>query len=115
MGSWYALSDVVFLGGSLLPIGGHNPFEVVQSDAAVLTGSHVTNFAETFLEMEQAGAAETVSDAATLADSVDRFLKDETHKEKSLLAARKFVSSKSDELTDIASQLIRALDLGDMS
>ncbi|HBB84875.1 MAG TPA: 3-deoxy-D-manno-octulosonic acid transferase, partial [Sulfitobacter sp.] len=28
LGTWYALSEIVFLGGSLHPIGGHNPYEV---------------------------------------------------------------------------------------
>ena len=38
VGTWYALSPIVFLGGSLEPIGGHNPFEVAVADAAVITG-----------------------------------------------------------------------------
>ena len=57
LGNWYALSKIVFLGGSLFEIGGHNPFEVAQSDAAVLTGPHVANFAETFAAMQATGAA----------------------------------------------------------
>ena len=37
-GTWYALCPIVFLGGSLKEIGGHNPFEPVQAGAAVITG-----------------------------------------------------------------------------
>ncbi|MDW3222312.1 MAG: 3-deoxy-D-manno-octulosonic acid transferase [Paracoccaceae bacterium] len=113
LGDWYALTDFVFLGGSLLPIGGHNPFEVVQSDAAVLSGPHVANFAETFEQMEETGAAEVVTDAAQLTQAADRLLHDTTHKSACLSAARAFVQGKSDELTRIAARLIHILKLED--
>lgn len=66
MGLWYALAPVVFLGGSLVPIGGHNPFEPAQFSAAVLHGPHVPSFHETYAQMTQAGAAREVSDARSL-------------------------------------------------
>lgn len=113
LGDWYALTDFVFLGGSLLPIGGHNPFEVVQSEAAVLSGPHVTNFAETFAQMEETGAAEIVADASELAQAADRLLHNAEHKTARLNAARAFVQGKSDELTRIAARLIHILKLGD--
>ena len=47
-GTWYALCPIVFLGGSLKEIGGHNPFEPAQAGAAVITGPGYFNFAETF-------------------------------------------------------------------
>lgn len=112
LGSWYALTDCVFLGGSLLPIGGHNPFEVVQSDAVVLTGPHVTNFAETFSAMEATGAVEIVADASALATAVGSLLNDDTRKTTSLTAARNFVQGQSDELASIAACLIQGLNLG---
>ena len=56
-GTWYALTPLVFLGGSLLPIGGHNPFEPAQAGAAVITGPHVTNFAETYAPLFASGGA----------------------------------------------------------
>ncbi|WP_187428702.1 3-deoxy-D-manno-octulosonic acid transferase [Roseobacter fucihabitans] len=113
LGNWYALSDVVFLGGSLLPIGGHNPFEVVQSEAAVLSGPHVTNFAETINKMVETGAAEIVADVEALTFSVGHLLQDGAHKAASLRAARAFVQGKSDELTRIAARLIHILKLED--
>ena len=45
VGTWYALSPLVFLGGSLREIGGHNPFEPIQAGAAVITGTGHYNFA----------------------------------------------------------------------
>lgn len=115
LGSWYALTEIVFLGGSLLPIGGHNPYEVVQSNAAVLSGPHVTNFAETYSQMTETGAAEIVSDTASLAAATDRLMKDEAHRASCLTAARAFVQGKSDELGSIAERLIHILKLKDES
>lgn len=113
LGNWYAITDTVFLGGSLLPIGGHNPFEVVQSNAAVLSGPHVTNFAETFAQMEETGAAEIVSDAGSLATAIGKLLTDRARRTAALDAAQAFVKGKSDELGNIAARLIHMLRLED--
>jgi 3-deoxy-D-manno-octulosonic-acid transferase len=37
---YYAVADAAFVGGSLLPYGGHNPLEPAACGAAVLTGPH---------------------------------------------------------------------------
>jgi 3-deoxy-D-manno-octulosonic-acid transferase len=40
----YALTDVAFVGGSLVPRGGHNIIEPAQHGVAVVTGNHTENF-----------------------------------------------------------------------
>lgn len=40
----YRCADVAFVGGSLLPHGGHNPLEPAQFGVPVLMGPHVENF-----------------------------------------------------------------------
>jgi 3-deoxy-D-manno-octulosonic-acid transferase len=40
----YALADVAFVGGSLVPRGGHNIIEPAQSGVAIVTGNHTENF-----------------------------------------------------------------------
>ncbi len=111
LGTWYALTDVVFLGGSLRPVGGHNPFEVAQAGAAVLSGNHVANFAETYAEMEAAGAARLVADADDLAQRVSDLLNDKALRDKARQAARRFTEGQTDRLDTIATRLIRALEL----
>ena len=37
---WYRAADVAFVGGSLVPLGGHNPLEPAACGAAVLIGPH---------------------------------------------------------------------------
>jgi 3-deoxy-D-manno-octulosonic-acid transferase len=40
----YALADIAFVGGSLVPRGGHNIIEPAQHGVAVVTGNHTENF-----------------------------------------------------------------------
>jgi 3-deoxy-D-manno-octulosonic-acid transferase len=40
----YALADIAFVGGSLVPRGGHNIIEPAQHGVAVITGNHTENF-----------------------------------------------------------------------
>jgi 3-deoxy-D-manno-octulosonic-acid transferase len=111
LGNWYALTEIVFLGGSLQPIGGHNPFEVAQAGAAVISGPHVFNFEETFQEMNRAKAVVTVVNAVELQTQVARLLDDAQARNAAVEAAGRVVQGKADQLDTIARRLIRALEL----
>jgi 3-deoxy-D-manno-octulosonic-acid transferase len=112
LGLWYALTDIVFLGGSLRPIGGHNPFEVAQSGAAVLSGAHVAAFAETFAELEISGAAKIVANGDDLGAQVARWLDDPEDLKRAKAAAQDFIEARTDMLDSIAARLIASLGLG---
>ncbi len=43
---FYALADVAFVGGSLVPVGGHNLLEPAMHGVPVITGQHMNNFKE---------------------------------------------------------------------
>ncbi len=111
LGTWYGLSDLVFLGGSLLPIGGHNPFEVAQAGGITIAGPHVANFAETYEEMQGAGAALEAGDAKAIAAQVAALLEDHDTREAHRAAARAFAEARTDQLDTIAARLIKALGL----
>jgi len=44
LASVYALASVAFVGGSLIPAGGHNPLEPAQFAVPVVMGTHYANF-----------------------------------------------------------------------
>lgn len=111
LGTWYALGDVVFLGGSLHPIGGHNPYEVAQAGAMVLSGPHVANFAETYAEMEAEGAARLVSGTQDLAARVETLLSNDIARAQGVAAAKRYAEGQADKLDSIAARLIAALRL----
>jgi 3-deoxy-D-manno-octulosonic-acid transferase len=72
----YAIADVVFVGGSLVPVGGHNLLEAAQRRKPVLVGPHVGNFRESTGLLESVGAALVVRDAAELSRELRRLLAD---------------------------------------
>lgn len=73
---FYAASDLAFMGGSLMPNGGHNPLEPAALGLPVLTGSQVFNFREVYAAMLAADAAQEVTDARALGDSVASLMSD---------------------------------------
>ena len=110
-GTWYALAPFVFLGGSLTPVGGHNPYEPAQAGAAVITGPHVTNFSESFAPLLACGGAVAAGDAATLAAAAAAWLGDGAALARARAAARGFVADRAAALDALAGDLIRALEL----
>jgi len=70
----YALADIAFVGGSLVPTGGHNPLEPAALALPVLMGPHVFNFLEISAMLREAGALQQVEDAEGLAAAVRRLV-----------------------------------------
>jgi len=70
----YQLADVAFIGGSLVPTGGHNPIEPARFAVPVLTGPHVRNFAAVYRSFVDAGAARVVHSGNELAQALTRWL-----------------------------------------
>jgi len=52
----YALAEVVFVGGSLAPVGGHNVLEPALEARAVVTGAHTSNFKAVVAALLEQGA-----------------------------------------------------------
>jgi 3-deoxy-D-manno-octulosonic-acid transferase len=75
-----AASDVAFIGGSLVAVGGHNPLEAAAVAVPVLVGPHTFNFAAITADLVAAGAARRVTDAATVAAELTRWLTDATQR-----------------------------------
>ena len=74
--SFYAAADVAFVGGSLVPVGGHNLLEPAALGLAVLTGTSDANGREIATLLTAAGAVVRVADAASLAAVLVRLLGD---------------------------------------
>ena len=72
----YAIADVVFVGGSLVPHGGHNLLEAALRRKPVLSGPHTHNFRESTALLEAAGAALVVQGAEDLGRALGRLLAD---------------------------------------
>src|SRR5579864_1453420 len=76
LGMLYSLAGIAFIGGSLVEVGGHNPFEAARLDCAILLGPHTANCAAMVDALVGAGAAQIVADEVALASAVSRLLDD---------------------------------------
>ncbi|HEV8530407.1 MAG TPA: 3-deoxy-D-manno-octulosonic acid transferase [Methylomirabilota bacterium] len=72
----YRVASVVFVGGSLVPTGGHNMLEPALLRKPVLFGPHATNFRESAELLLQAGGALVVQNGAELDAQVAALLQD---------------------------------------
>ncbi len=48
----YAIADLVILGGSFVPVGGHNPIEPAYFGAPIISGEHIFNQKESYAAVE---------------------------------------------------------------
>lgn len=67
---FYSLADVVFVGRTLVPLGGSDLMEVAALGKAMCYGPHVENFAEVSAELQAVGAAVIVPGEAELASTL---------------------------------------------
>lgn len=71
LGLAYSIASLAFVGGSLVPVGGHNVLEASIKEKVVLYGPYMHNFQESKELLENEGAGLVVGNAAELAE---RFL-----------------------------------------
>ncbi len=68
----FGAADIAFVGGSLVPNGGHNFIEPAVWQLPLLSGCHLFNFAEVAGLLENAGALILVTNAKELAQQIER-------------------------------------------
>jgi 3-deoxy-D-manno-octulosonic-acid transferase len=70
----YGRADVAFVGGSLVPVGGHNIVEPVCAGRPVIFGRHVDNVSHAVEILEECGAGRRVADSEDLGRAVVEIL-----------------------------------------
>ncbi len=70
----YALATAAFLGGSLVPAGGHNPLEPARFGVPVLMGPSFENFREIVAMMQASNAVEIIEPPTRLSDALAHML-----------------------------------------
>ena len=95
MGLYYMLAGIAFIGGTLNPAGGHNPFEAARLDSALIAGPSGFNFVEAYAAFEKANAMTRIAGAPALADAVGRLLADEALRRRMAASASAVASADS--------------------
>jgi len=73
---FYSIADVIFVGGSLVPVGGHNILEALQVNRPVVFGPYMQNFKQISQLVLDAGGGRCVSDKAELLLALKELLSD---------------------------------------
>lgn len=102
---WYALTPIVFLGGSFTGVGGHTPFEPAAAHTAILHGPQYANFSEAYAAFHLKDAAIEVADGAALADNVAALLTHPSRAAQLAANARPLVETGDAALGALAAQL----------
>jgi 3-deoxy-D-manno-octulosonic-acid transferase len=84
----YALGAVSVVGGSLVPVGGHNLLEPVAAGSVVVFGPHVGHVAEVAAALDACGAGHRVADPDALASAIARLIADPDERERRIRAGR---------------------------
>ncbi|WP_290519458.1 lipid IV(A) 3-deoxy-D-manno-octulosonic acid transferase [Alcanivorax sp.] len=72
----FGACDVAFVGGSLVPVGGHNLLEPAAWEKPVLTGPHLHNFTAIAQLLDDAGGLSVVDSGEALADKLQALMSD---------------------------------------
>ena len=104
LGLWYKLCKIVFLGGSLVKIGGHNPYEPCRFGNAIITGPYVYNFQKAFDQLNEAGAIIYVKSNQELVEKIKTLSNNDNAK---LIGQKglKYVNSLSDQSSPIINKI----------
>ena len=93
LGRLFDIASAVFVGGSLVPAGGHNLIEPAAFGRAIVVGPHMENFADVTREFVSRGAAIQVRDADELEEALAALMRDGERRGRLGRAARAIVDA----------------------
>ncbi|NLI80080.1 MAG: 3-deoxy-D-manno-octulosonic acid transferase [Deltaproteobacteria bacterium] len=103
---FYALARVAFIGGSLVPLGGHNPLEATAQGKFAVWGPHLFNFRELESQLVLAGCGAKVSSGEELEEILTRFLADAAPGRRAESDARRFFAAHTGPSRTIAREIL---------
>ncbi len=101
----FGLADVVFIGGSLVPAGGHNLVEPALWGRPIIFGPHMENFRDAAGLFLRSRAAIQVGDSSELACETLSLLADATHRQQLGQAAQALAERESGATRRILDQI----------
>jgi len=97
---WLQHAELVFMGGSLVPVGGHNLLEPAAAACVIIAGQHLQNFAAEANQLRDAGALRCVNSAEQVLQSVNELSTDPNKRSAIGNAARESVQSSAQVMED---------------
>ena len=110
LNAFYRVAQVALVGGSLVPVGGHNLLEAVRARCAVLMGQHLDNIDDIAGQFEQAGGMIIVPDAENLCQQVTLLLQDERRRDTLTQAAEEVLRDNHGSLDRTENLVLKYLE-----
>lgn len=110
LGLFYRACPIAFLGGSLIPHGGHNPLEPARLNCAILSGPHVHNFSGIMAQMREEDALTIVHNEQELQEAVTQLLCNPPVREARTARAYAYVASMHGAAERILQHIDRLLE-----
>lgn len=106
MGLAFKMSNVTLMCGSLLAgLSGHNPLEPARLNCAVLSGPHVTSFADIYKDMSGAGAVKIMDKDEDIGGQLSKLFSDKNALELQQTQAKSFCNTRNDVLLRVWDEL----------
>jgi 3-deoxy-D-manno-octulosonic-acid transferase len=115
LGQLYALARAAFVGGSLVPVGGHNVLEPAALGVPVLFGPHTHHVSDPADSLVTAGGAWRVRDAEELATAWTVLVDDDRAREEMARRATAVIEASRGALGRSVDLILSALDGGPAS
>ena len=109
LGLFYRLSEIAFLGKSLVPLGGQNPIEALQLNCAVIHGPYMTNFQWMSEEMTKLGCSIQINNSDELIETVSALLSNNKIRLNMISNGQNFVKSHSSAVRLVAEEINKIL------
>ena len=103
-------AEIVFMGGSLMPIGGHNVVEPAQFSRCILIGPYHDDFKDIVNELTKCHGIVIINDASHLIDETHRLLNNPEQKTQLGNNAKNYIDSKKQVLKDYQNLVFKLID-----
>lgn len=107
---FYALATVVFVGRSLVSMGGSDVIEAAALGKPVIVGPHTENFAEPVRLLVEGRACTVVADAQALASAVAELLRNPAERNAMAARARETIQQQRGATTRTVDRILELLD-----
>jgi len=106
----YGTADICFVGGSMVPVGGHNVLEPAAMNIPIMFGPHMINFKEIAKNVLDLDAAIQCFDKQSIIDNVMHLYNDASYRGELAIRAKQFVNSNQGATDSIAKLISNQLN-----
>lgn len=106
---FYGISDIAIVGGSLVPVGGHNLLEAVVAGVPVIMGKHLDNIEDIAAMFEEAGGMRIAQDEEQLLQELHFLISSADHRQQLVSNANDVLEKNKGALGKVEALIVKAV------